>query len=186
MQCVLNDLAQGLNEPRRIIQAGAHFELREPQALSLVARLVIDLGQGLHMIGNEGYGHDANFADLLGSKLLQGVMQGRLQPFACPNLALVAEAVRISPSAALRQQADGFFNLALVRIALVDNRHGHAVCAENNFRPLRSGEAREGLVDPFDHRIKIHRITIESLYAVNRQVILKEAIPLVQARSGGG
>ena len=40
-----------------------------PKSLGLVARLMINLAQRLHVIGNKGDRHDADFAHLLGCQL---------------------------------------------------------------------------------------------------------------------
>ena len=68
-------------------------------------------------------------------------MQGRLQPATGPHLALIAQPVRITPAAALRQKAHGFFDMPLIGIAFLNDRHRNAVRAENNFR-ARSGTGK--------------------------------------------
>ena len=66
-------LAQRLYEFCRIIQPGAHLELPESELLGEMARFVIDLAQGLDVIGNKSDGNNADLPNLLRCELPQGV-----------------------------------------------------------------------------------------------------------------
>src|SRR5579864_6054268 len=133
---ILHNLPEGMNKFWRIVKSGAHFKLRDTEAVCVMARLVIDLAQRFHMVGDEGDRHDTDFADSLGRKLTERPVQGRLQPATGAHFALIAEAMMIAPSAALHQQLNGLFDLALIGISLFDHRHWDAVGAENDFRAL--------------------------------------------------
>src|SRR5579863_6955770 len=111
-------------------------------------------------------------------------MQGRLQPAACPYLTLIAETVRIAPSAAFEQKANCVFDLTLIRISFFDHRHRETVGAEDNLSPLWIRETRQCLVDLLHQRVQIYRIAIERLNAMHRYVVPEKAPPLVQAGTG--
>ena len=92
--------SEGADESWRIVQAAGHLELAKAKLGGFCACLVIDLAQSLDVVGDEGDGHDADVPHLFGSQVAQGAMQGRLQPFAGADLALIAEAMPVGPTAA--------------------------------------------------------------------------------------
>src|ERR1700751_5787756 len=107
-----------------------------------MARFVIDLSQSLDVIRNKSNRDDTNLAHLLACELTKRIGQGRLQPAAGANFALIAKAVGIAPSATLAHKTHCFLDLSLVRVALFDHRHWDAVSAENDFRPPGLRETR--------------------------------------------
>ena len=146
-----------------------------------MARFVIDLAEGLDMIGNEGDRDDADLSYPLACELSKGVGEGRLQPAAGADFALIAEAVGIAPSAAFAHKAHCFLDLSLVRVALFDHRHWDAVSAENDFRAPRLRETRKCRAHLFYHGVEIHRISIERLDAIDGNVVTEMSVPLIQA-----
>jgi len=120
-QCLQHQLSQRRYKFCRIVQPGTHLEASNPQPPRFLASLVIDLAQRLHVVGNKGYRNDADLAHFFCRQITQRPVKGRLQPLAGAHFALVAEAMMIRPSAASHQQAHGFFNVSLIRIALGDD-----------------------------------------------------------------
>src|SRR5215469_18631905 len=100
---------------------------------------MIDLTQGLNVIGNKSDWHHANLANAFRRNLSKSVMQRRLQPAARTHFALIAEPVVILPLASIHQKLNGFFDLLLVGITLLDHRDGDAMRAEHNLWPVRPG-----------------------------------------------
>ena len=149
--------------------------------MRLVASLVIDLAQRFHVIRNKGNRHDADLAGVLGRKNLQSLMKRWLQPATGAHLALVTEAMRVAPTTPMHQQAHGFFDLPLVRIAFLDYRHGNTVRAENNLCALGAGKTRQSFIDLLGHRIKIRRFAIEGIRHVYRQIIPEQPVPFIEA-----
>src|SRR5438045_525623 len=100
-------------------------------------------------------------------------MQGGLQPAARSNFALIAQPVRIAPTAAFHQESHRLLNLPLVRISFFDHRHWDAVRAENDFRSIWNCVARQRLVNLLYECIQIGRIPIESLDAMYWRLVLE-------------
>src|SRR5215469_16217643 len=89
--------------------------------------------------------------------------------------------MRVAPAAAFHDQAYSFFDLALVWIALFDDRHRNAVGAENDLGPVLLRETHERLVHFFDYGIEIYRIPIKRLHAMLRYIASVQAVPFLQA-----
>ena len=64
-ESVLHNVPQRLYEFWRIIEAGAHLELRETELPGEMARFMIDLAESLNVIGNKSNRNDAHLADVL-------------------------------------------------------------------------------------------------------------------------
>ena len=92
----------------------------------------------------------------------------------------------IAPPTALHQQLHGFLDLPLIRIALLNHRHGNAVRAENDLRQAGHGETAQSFLHFLHDRVQIYRITIETLDAMHPGAASKQPMPLVQTRSRGG
>src|SRR5262249_25913450 len=102
---------------------------------------MVDLSQCLYVVRDERDRNDTNLAILLRRHLAKRRVQRRLQPFASPYFALIAEAVTISPSAAAHHQFDSLFNLPLIGVALFNHSYGNAVRAEDDLRVRRVGKS---------------------------------------------
>src|ERR1700722_3746175 len=113
-------------------------------------------------------------------------MKRRLQPLAGANFTLVTKPVLIGPAPALHEEGDGFFDLALIRVALFDHSYGNAVRAENDLRTLRAIEPRQGFVHFLNQCLQIKFVTVEGIDAVDWNIAAKQAAPLVKAAAGGG
>ena len=94
------DLPEGLDKSWRIVEPSSHLELFNAQPLRFFARFVVDLTQGLHVIGNEGNRYHTHLAHAFGRQLAQRLVQRRLQPAASSHFALVAKPVGVAPLAA--------------------------------------------------------------------------------------
>ena len=92
----------------------------------------------------------------------------------------------IAPAAAPHQQLNCFFDLVLVGISLCDHRLRHTVRAEYQFRIFRMREAPQHVLDLLNQRIQIKLVPVETPDGVHRQVVVKQAPPLVQTAPGGG
>ena len=101
-----------------------------------------------------------------------------------PDLALVTKTMVIVPTTALHQKGNRFFNLVLIGVAFFDDCRGHAVRAEDQFRLYGFGEPRKGLFYFFDQSLQIKLIAVEGSHAMNRNLIVEETAPLIQAAAG--
>ena len=118
-ESLVHNLSQRLDESWRIIQSCTHFKVRNAQPARLFPRFVINFSERFHVIGNECHRYDTHFAHAFSRQLAQGLVQGWLEPATGAHFALIAEAMRIVPSASLSEQANRFFDLMLVRIAFL-------------------------------------------------------------------
>src|SRR5215831_12457419 len=100
-------------------------------------------------------------------------MQRRLQPLTGPDFALVAEPVLVRPTSLTHHQRNCLFDLTLVGIAAIDHRHWHTMSAEHQLGPFGIRESAEGLVDAFDERIQIKRMTVERLNQTKWKFLFK-------------
>src|SRR5215472_241509 len=139
-----------------------------------MTRFMIDLTQGLNVIGNKSDWHHANLANAFRRNLSKSVMQGRLQPAAGTHFALVAETMVILPIASVHQELNRFLDLLLVGVALFDNRDWDAMSAEHNLRTMRLGKTRKGLVDFFGDRIEIGVVRVEVLDVMHWNVVAEQ------------
>ena len=73
-----HNLRHGFYEFWRVVEPGAHLELSDAELLRLLAGLMIDLTQGLDVVGDEGYWYDTHFAHTFYLQLAQRLVQGRL------------------------------------------------------------------------------------------------------------
>src|ERR1700675_316246 len=136
-----------------MVQSAAHLELSDAQPVGFFAGFVVDFAESLDVIGNEGDGHDADLTNLLGAQVAQSPVQGRLQPFAGADFALIAEAVTIGPSTALHQKPYRIFNLPLVGVTFGDHGHRDAVRAEDEFGALRHWKSCQRFFNFFDYGV---------------------------------
>ena len=118
-ESLVHNLSQRLYESWRIVQSCSHFKVRNAKPVRFFPRFVINFSERFHVIGNECHRHDTHLAHPLGSQLAQSLVQGRLKPSTGAHFALITDAMRIAPSTALDQQANRFFDLMLVGIALL-------------------------------------------------------------------
>src|SRR5215469_2255946 len=130
----MHDLAQRMYELWRIVEPRAHLELRKAKLSREMAGLVIDLSQSLDVVGNKSDGDDTDLVSLFRRELPQRVRQRGLEPAAGADFALVAETVRVAPSAPFHDEPHGVFDLAWIGIAFFHYRYWNAVSAEKDFR----------------------------------------------------
>ena len=83
--------------------------------------LVIDFSECFHVIGNERHRYYAHLANSFVRQMAEGLVQGRLQPSAGAYFTLIAQPVRVAPSAALGEETDCFFDLPPIRVALLNH-----------------------------------------------------------------
>ena len=70
-----DELRQSIDKFWRIVQTRGHLELSDAETMGFLASLVINFAQGLHMIGDERHGNDANITNFFASEIAQGTMQ---------------------------------------------------------------------------------------------------------------
>src|SRR5580693_8044343 len=94
----------------------------------------------------------------------------------------------IRPPAALHDQLNRLFDLALIGIALQNHRDWNAVSAEYKLSPLGIRKPAQCFVYFFHQRLQIKFVIIEGSNAMHRNVILEPVAPLVEAaaRSSAG
>src|ERR1700675_4581792 len=146
--------------------------------------MMINLSQGLDVVGDKRNWDDAYFAPLLRGDLPQCLVQRRLQPSARAHLALIAQAMIVGPSSLLHHQAHCLFNMPLVGVTLFDHRYRDTVCAEDERHIRQMGKAGKRLINPPHYGCDVLRITIKSFDTGSWDWALPLPSPLIQAAAG--
>ncbi len=118
------------------------------------------------MFGNEGDGDDEHFLHALVAKAFERSHEGRLEPFRWAHFTLETEEMGFRPvgkfcGALFTDEANGFFDVARIGIALFDEAHGKAVGAENEMNAGAIGKLAKNFADVGDERFDVERMIEE-------------------------
>lgn len=148
----------------------------------------VDFVEGFDVFGEEGNGDDEDAPDAVASHFFDGAGERRLKPFLRAHFALEAEDVGIGPGAGLADEVDCGGDVLRIRVALLYQRHGEAVGAEDEMDAGGIWKRGEDGVDALDDGGDVAGMVVKMVDGADGdfRIGFVEAVPFLEAAAGGG